>query len=328
MFSRTLKMESKFCQQERTNISIEDGGIKAFFVTLYIVCGMFGTISNLFVIFVMKVTNQLQNQSIKLLMFLSFADLFSSIATFIRLALVYIGKEVECKVLGWTYFLYLVSIYCTNYLFALTGFDRFLRVVYLEEYGNKFTKSRFFILMAWYLILVLIQAGLGAYLNFNNHIGYAGSYTMILNVIVVCLVIVLYILSIIKLQYYTRMNQSLSDATKAALKITMVYLYDFQSCFCGIRQAALKITMVYLYLFFFLTVSSVVYQVVLNQVKLSEDQQLILQNVIGLLPTVLGSINAVTFIVINPLAKAYAKMIKQFVLSHFHSRVDVVNNNA
>ena len=129
---------------------------------------------------------------------------------------------------------------------------------------------------------------------------------MILNVIVVCLVIVLYILSIIKLQYYTRMNQSLSDATKAALKITMVYLY----------------------LFFFLTVSSVVYQVVLNQVKLSEDQQLILQNVIGLLPTVLGSINAVTFIVINPLAKAYAKMIKQFVLSHFHSRVDVVNNNA
>ena len=171
-------------------------------------CGMFGTISNLFVIFVMKVTNQLQNQSIKLLMFLSFADLFSSIATFIRLALVYIGKEVECKVLGWTYFVYLVSIYCTNYLFALTGFDRFLRVFYLEEYGNKFTKSRFLVLMAWYLILVLIQAGLG-YLNFHNHIGYAGSYTMPVNVIVVFLVIVLYVLSIIKLRHYRRMNQSL-----------------------------------------------------------------------------------------------------------------------
>ena len=274
--------ETMFCKEERSNILLQ-GGIYYTFISLYASFGIFGLLLNGFVIQIIKATKQSQNQSIKLLMYLSCVDLVSSIIALGRIPLFVNGEKTSCRTLSWTYFLSLLSIYASNYLFALTGFDRFLRIKYLEDYNQYFTCRRFRVIMAWYVFLTILQSGIGAYFNSKHHIGYASSYVMPINIIVVIITILFYALSIYKLRQLRKTNQAISDATKSVLKVTKIYLYLFV-CSTG---------------------ATLIYQVVLNRLTLSRLQPLIMQNVIILLPTILGCINAVAFLVLNPHAKRY-----------------------
>ena len=274
--------ESKFCQQERTGLTIEDKALHSF-IALYGLCGCFGLLANAFVIFIIKTTRQLQNQSIKLLMYLSCVDFYSSIIALIRIPLFIHAKRLSCAGIGWMYFFTLVSIYSTNYLFALTGLDRFLRIKYLDEYNTKFTPLRFRITIYWYFALVIILPTVSAYLNSKHYIGYASKYVLTFNILLVLTTVIFYALSIFKLRRLRKFNQVISDATQNILNVTKVYLYLFIGCTGG----------------------TLCYQLILSRFSWTRVRPEIMVNVIRLLPTIQGSINAMAFVIIHPLARRY-----------------------
>ena len=126
---------------------------------------------------------------------------------------------------------------------------------------------------------VFIQAGIGTYFNLQHYIGYAGKYTVPFNLLQFSFVVVFYTMSRFKLRQY----QQLSDEIRQVIKITTVYLYLF------IVSQGLAFT----------------YQIILHlkNIYLSESNQTILQNLLGLIPSFVGWINALFFIGINPRAR-------------------------
>ena len=167
--------------------------------------------------------------------------------------------------------------FSSMHLYALTGFDRFLRIKYLEEYTNVFTKKRFRVVLTSYLALVLFQTVLTVSLNSTNFIGYAFYYTFPINCFVLVFVTLFYTISILKLRRYKRSNESLSEATQMIMNITGVYLYLF-----------------IIYVGFF-----IILQVLIKKVELTEGQIIAFRNAQGVSSSVVGIINALAFLKIN-----------------------------
>lgn len=186
---------------------------------------------------------------------------------------------MACSTLKITYFIYLVSLYSSSYLFSLTAINRYLRVKYLETYTSKFKLSHFHFTMVLYMAAVFIQSAIGTYFNLQHYIGYAGKYTGPFNLFQFLCVVFFYSMSRFKLRQY----QQLSDEIKQVIKITTVYLYLFV-----VSQGLV-----------------LAYQIILHlkNIYLSESNRTILQNLLGLLPSFVGWINALSFIGINPRAR-------------------------
>ena len=144
-------MSQQFC--ERTEETISET-----YYPLYGVVGILGMVINSIVILFIVVTKQLRIQSIRLLMYLSCGDIFTSFVTFMRVFGTISGFKPTCTLMAAYYFFRLLSGYMTIYLYALTGLDRYLRIKYLEEYSNVFTKKRFKFVMVLYLLICLEQS--------------------------------------------------------------------------------------------------------------------------------------------------------------------------
>eukprot|EP00111_Clytia_hemisphaerica_P011360 TCONS_00033264-protein len=298
-----IRNETLFCQNERFSLSIDGKALHAF-VVLYGFFGCFGLLANTLVIFLINTVRLLQNQSMKLLMYLSIVDLYSSAIALIRIPLFINAKKLSCAGLTWSYFFMLVSFYSTDYLFALTGLDRFLRIKYLENYGTKFTPLRFRITFCWYCFFVIGIPFVTTYFNAQHSIGYASKYVLPVNGFATVLTIVLYGLSIYQLRRLRKLNQVISDAIENILKVTIVYLYLFGAFVGGIAS----------------------YQVILGRSKSLGFRPETMFNVTRLLPSVLGSLNAVAFVVIHPLARRYVASTRFFAWIYTSNRVGEANN--
>lgn len=282
-FNSSFFNESQFCQQERSGLFIGDKALHIF-IALYGFVGCFGLPANAFVIFIIKTTRQSQNQSMKLLMYLSCVDLYSSVIALIRIPLFIHAEQLSCTGLRWSYFFTLISFYATNYLFALTGLDRFLRLKYLDEYDAKFTPLRFRITLYWYFALIIILPTVTTYLNTQYYIGYASRYVLPFNIILVITTVIFYALSIFLLRRLRKFdNEVISDATQNILNVTKIYFY----------------------LFIGFTGGTVCYLIILSRLSWIRLRPGIMVNIMRLLPTILGSINAIAFVVIHPLARRY-----------------------
>ena len=211
-------MSRQFCERAEKTI------LETYY-PLYGVTGLLGIIINSIVILLIVVTKQRRIQSIRLLMYLSCVDIFTSFVVFIRVFGAIPGFKHSCMLPSIYYFFQILSVYMSMYLFALTGLDRYLRIKYLEEYPNVFTKKRFQLVMAIYVSISLVQAIVSGILNTTNYIGYAFIYTVPVNVLVLITVFILYFLSILKLREYQRKGTNISEAIKSIMKITKVYLY-------------------------------------------------------------------------------------------------------
>ena len=257
------------------------------FIFLYIFYGVFGIFINTVVVFIIYKTNQIRKRSIRLLAYLSVVDVFSSIVCISRGVVALYVNTVSCTVLKWGYYLLLLSVYASGYLFSLVGLDRYLKIKYLEEYEVKFTNKKFIICLVWYIVLVVAQATVGAVCNWDNYIGYAGKYTTPLNLIEVFVSIFLFVVSTVKLFKYKRSNPSISVTLKSHIKYTNIYMV----------------------LFFITQGYSVFYQIILNISTLNSTQVIILQNFISLVPSITGWINAIIFLCINGLSRRYLKLL-------------------
>ena len=264
-------MSEGFCQQALETV-------RESYVPVYVTVGFIGILVNSIVILLIVKTNQLRYQSIRLLMYLSCVDIFTCSIAFLRFITEIGGIGHNCTVLAAFYFIQIVSFYLTMYLFALTGIDRYLRIKYLEEYSNVFTKERFRFMMVLYLLICLAQSIVTIILNTANYIGYAFTYTFPVNVIVFVLVFISYSLSILKLREYQRTDQNISEHTRGIMKITKVYLYLFIA----------TIGMI------------VIFQILWKYIEPDEFQIRAVRNFIGVWPSLTGIINGIAFIIINP----------------------------
>ena len=212
-------MSQQFCETVEETISDT-------YHSFYGVVGFLGIVVNSTVILFIVVAKQFRIQSIRLLMYLSCVDIFTSFVTFLRVFGAISGFKHNCMLLTAYYFFRLLSTYMTLYLSALTGLDRYLRIKYLEEYPNVFTKRRFKFVMVLYLLICLAQTIAAGILNTKNHVGYAFKYTVPVNVLVFIAVFIFYFLSILKLKEYQKTGTNISEATKGIVKITKVYILD------------------------------------------------------------------------------------------------------
>ena len=264
-------MSQQFCERAEETMS-------ETYYPIYGVVGFLGIVVNSMVILLIIVTKQLRIQSIRLLMYLSCVDVFTSLVTLLRAFGVFPGFKHNCLLLATYYFFILLSGYMTFFLFALTGLDRYLRIKYLEEYSNVFTKKRFDFVMVLYVIVSLTQTIVTGVLNTQNYVGYAFKYTVPVNILVFITVFIFYFLSISKLREYQNAGTNISEATKSIMKITKVYLYLFAFTFGML----------------------VVFQTLHTVIVSTRIQTQIFKNLFGLWPSIMGIINGIAFIIINP----------------------------
>ena len=262
-----MNMSAKFCDQAMVEMTLDS-------IFLYVITGVIGIITNSTVVLLICKTRQLKNQSIRLLMYLSYVDIFTSSVLIFR---VFTGSEGTCYRTSIYYYVWISSTYLSLYLFQLTVIDRYLRIKYLEEYPNVFTKSRFHSVIGFYLFTSIVHAIVVGVLNTTNYIGYAFKFSFPVNALGFITIFIFYFLSILKLKEYQRMNRNISEATKGIVRITKVHLYLF--------------------------VSKIVVLIGTQGLMRTMSDGILLETIrrgIVVWPSIVGTINAIVFIIINP----------------------------
>ena len=93
--NNNLKNDTLFCQQERSNINIEDKLTRFVFVFIYAIFGFCGIAINSYVVWIIKATHQWRSLTIRLIMYLSVVDIICSLCNFLRLILFFTAKQVR-----------------------------------------------------------------------------------------------------------------------------------------------------------------------------------------------------------------------------------------
>lgn len=92
---KNLTKETLFCQQERSNITLEDTLTRFIFIFIYATFGFCGIFINSYVVWVIKATQQWRTLTIRLILYLSIVDILCSLCNFLRLILFFKAKHVR-----------------------------------------------------------------------------------------------------------------------------------------------------------------------------------------------------------------------------------------
>ena len=284
--SYTNTNESLFCRQERIMVTIAgDQLFSMFFSYAYFGSAIAGLITNSVVIYLIFETGQLRKKSIRLQGYLHMIDIFSSMVALMRGTLLVFADGVTCEMLRWAYFMVLLSIYASSYMFCLVSINRYLQITYLNEYEDKFNRTRLHICLIWYSVCVGVQATVGSVLNWAHYIGYASKYTTPFNVPEVVFSLFVYTLSAVKLKQYKSVNPSAAVTLERSIRYTFIYSMMFV-----LSQG------------YILT-----YQILMHSFALSSLQTVVLQNITILATSVSGWINAIFFLFTNDPSNNYIR---------------------
>ena len=276
-----------------------------WFQVLILSFGIFGLVANYLVIRSIIVLRQSQNQSIRLLMYLSMMDMLSAVNNILRFSFTKLAHLVTCPVAQFIHIISLFSIFGSIFMFAVTAIDRYFKVHYLAEYEQKFTPLRFRIALAWYFLLTLLQTIVAGYFNITYYVGYGSSYTNPINIAVILITGALYAKSTHQLRKYKRVNENLVENIQNIINITQIYVYLFT-----------------IYPVYILIISTLLRMKILTKPQEVVGKQIAIQ-----LPCIAGSINAIYFFLINKEAKddliLYLRYLKRTYLCSQRQVCDV-----
>ena len=281
----------KRCQSLIGNVTVISDHTTTWFQVLLLPFGVIGIFANYLVIRAIVVLGQNQNQSIRLLMYLSMVDILNAVTNILRFIFANFSNLVTCHVAGFLLILGTFSIYSSIYMFAMTAIDRFFKVHYLEDYQQTFTPVRFRITLAWYAIITIIQTVMTVYFSLTHYIGYGSSYTTPITIVVILVTTILYAKSTLQLRRYKRLNENLAENIQNIIKITQIYHYLFA-----------------IYPVYVLTVS-----VLLRMKILAQTEEIITKQIATLVPCMAGSINAIYFFLINKEAQDEIKLYWRYL---------------
>ena len=192
--------------------------------TLFASSFLSGAPLNILVAVLIKTTRQTENQSTRLIMQFSIAD--SVGATFINcpyFCYMVFYESIKCKFLLILHTFVNLGIETSLFMTAFIGFDRYMRVRYLNEYGSKFTESRFKICHIICASMIFIQTVLifcGIY--FFGY-GYATILTAPLHIILFTGMLLCYGFSIQKLRAHRQENRRISNNDRSVVTVASTY---------------------------------------------------------------------------------------------------------
>uniref|UniRef100_A0A7M5UN67 G-protein coupled receptors family 1 profile domain-containing protein n=1 Tax=Clytia hemisphaerica TaxID=252671 RepID=A0A7M5UN67_9CNID len=139
------------------------------FLTINTIISIVNLIINIFTVYSIYRTNQIKNQSIKLILIVSISNaLFAVFGQSSLSILLYKGDHLSCPV---TWILLIVIEFCmysSHYLTGMLGFDRYIRIKYQNNYHQIYTSFRFYMSLSLLYFIISIQAALGAIARFNR----------------------------------------------------------------------------------------------------------------------------------------------------------------
>ena len=276
----TSTTEDDRCKSLIENITVMTEH-STWFLVLLLSFGILGIFANCLVIRAIVVLGQNQNQSIRLLMYLSMVDILSALNNILRFFFANYPQLVTCHVARFIHIIGVFSIYSSIYMFSVTALDRYFKVHYLENYEEKFTPIRFRFAIAGYALAIVIQTTLATYFSLTYYIGYGSSYATPLNIVVFLSMTILYTKSTLQLRRYKKVNENLAENIQNIIKITQIYLYLFALYPVYIMATA----------------------VMLRLKILTKSEEIFTKQIATLIPCVIGSINAIYFFLMNKEAK-------------------------
>ena len=178
ILNNTIVSNNTFCLPMQDYVQRLDENIKIIFSTFSVVFFIVSFTFNSLVVYFIAITNQWDNQSTRLICLISVFDIMASIiinGSCIIYMTVY--HLLKCTTLKFIHSLVILISYSSFYMIAFIGFDRYMRVKYLNEYCVTLTPKRYQQCMLMYIAIVILQTILGCYGSFVLGYGYSTMLT-------------------------------------------------------------------------------------------------------------------------------------------------------
>ena len=205
--------------------------IERFMFISFAIFGFFATLVNGLVINGIKRTNQSDNKSTRLILFISACDTPRAIISYVCIPIAVAFKTtLSCALKLLMVFASYFWIYITAYLFTFVALDRYLRVTLLQDYQNYLTESKFkggilvLVLLAIYQALSLC---LGPFIIGKENTAFS---TVLINAIMFVATILFYLLSIKRLHHIAS-NNTISNESRKITTIASAYLVIYFICY-------------------------------------------------------------------------------------------------
>ena len=212
------------CTTTFGTLAMLDQKQRLIFIIINIMVAMLNVVVNAVAIYIIVKTRQIKNQSIKLVFYLSISNVaFGLVGQPIIAAILYHGTDLGCISMRLMLFVIELFLYSSTYLTGMLGFDRFIRIRYLNSYSQVYTKFRFGVSLVLLYILIFLQAGLGAMSRF---LGLSAVFiTLPVNILVFASVAFLYGRSIFILKQHEQNVKRLSRSRKTVHLTRIASLY-------------------------------------------------------------------------------------------------------
>ena len=192
--------------------------------SVYILLAIINMTINSFAIYVNIKTEQWKNQSTRLFLYISMAEIMSAIfGNTAQVFYILITKHISCGHRCLLRTFVHVFGYISIYMVMFCAVDRYFRVTLLIWYKEKVTPQKFNLLLSLYLAVGTMQ---GFVLTFRPDLVGKSTivlYTPIIDVIFMIASFVLYVISIIKLREYDKNSKRISNSTRNLVRLASLY---------------------------------------------------------------------------------------------------------
>ena len=198
--------------------------VERFMFFSFAVFGFLATMINSLVINGIKKTNQNQNKSTRLILYISACDVTRVVISYTCISIAIVFKSsMNCALRYIMVFVAYFWIYITAYFFTLVALDRYLRVALQQNYQGNVTESRF---KKGVAVVILLGTYQGLTLCFGPFIiGKENTAfgVVLVNIIMFLATIILYLLSIKRLRQIAT-NNIISNETRKITTMASAYL--------------------------------------------------------------------------------------------------------
>lgn len=212
------------CTTTFGTLAMLDQGQRLTFLVLNVVVALSSAVTNAIAIKIIIQTGQIRNQSIKLVFYLSVSNVgFALIGQPVFAAILYYGTELSCTAMRIMLFVIEFFLYSSTYLTGMLGFDRFMRIRYLNSYSQVYSRGRFTASIAVAGFLVLSQTGLS---TMSRFLGLSAVFiTLPINILIFATVACLYGKSIFILKRHEKNVKKMSRTRKTVQLTRLASLY-------------------------------------------------------------------------------------------------------
>eukprot|EP00111_Clytia_hemisphaerica_P024754 TCONS_00072947-protein len=199
---------------------------------VHLLLGFIGLPTNGLAAYLIIKTRQFENQSTRLVMYLSIFDGIGSIIINGASAMYMLAyEEIDCVILLVVHGIVNLSIFCCFSIIVLIGFDRLLRILYLNDYSLVFSEGRYKVSLIVAAVSTVIQSILIFIGFYMFGYGYATMFSLPINVIGLVFMIICYCMSISKLKEMNERSRQISNTDRSVVRIASLHLAMFVCCF-------------------------------------------------------------------------------------------------